>query len=200
MPLSAGRKQIGLCMRCGFKYARAALREDGRLKKLLVCASCWDPDHPLDYPAPPRAEGLPPMRPSPDDGLGSFQLTAEQIGLAVILAWTPARPTYGARYEGYRVMRSVDGADFVELVEYDIEYSTFGAVDESTEVLGYIDLFLDSGHSYAYRIDTFASDDSSISTNTETFITEEDEVDLLRITEAGELRDTEEFEFRRIEG
>lgn len=46
---SAGKRALGVCDRCGFVYKLKKLREeyqDRARTGLLVCSTCWDPDHP----------------------------------------------------------------------------------------------------------------------------------------------------------
>ena len=46
---AAGKKAIGICDRCGLTYKLKQLRKEvvkGKIVNLLVCPSCFDPDHP----------------------------------------------------------------------------------------------------------------------------------------------------------
>jgi len=47
-----GAKAIGFCDRCGFRFKLRTLRTEtvrGKANNLLVCASCWDADHPQNF-------------------------------------------------------------------------------------------------------------------------------------------------------
>lgn len=46
---ASGKRSIAMCDRCGQRFKLHALRQEiikGRPYNLLVCKSCWDPDHP----------------------------------------------------------------------------------------------------------------------------------------------------------
>lgn len=46
---AAGKKAIAVCDRCGFQFRLNTLRKEtvkGKTQPLLVCNSCWSPDHP----------------------------------------------------------------------------------------------------------------------------------------------------------
>jgi hypothetical protein len=46
---SSGKNSIAVCDRCGAQYKLSELRKETKKLKtynLLVCKSCWDPDHP----------------------------------------------------------------------------------------------------------------------------------------------------------
>ena len=46
---AAGKKALGVCDRCGFIYKLKKLRKEivkGNVTNVLVCPSCWEPDHP----------------------------------------------------------------------------------------------------------------------------------------------------------
>lgn len=49
LPFASSRKAIAICDRCGFRYPLRRLRElviKTKKVNLLVCPSCWEPDHP----------------------------------------------------------------------------------------------------------------------------------------------------------
>ena len=46
---SSGKNSIAECDRCGQRYKLTALRKETvktKIRNILVCASCWDPDQP----------------------------------------------------------------------------------------------------------------------------------------------------------
>lgn len=46
---SSGKNAIAECDRCGFRYKLTQLRREvvkGKVYELLVCPTCWEPDHP----------------------------------------------------------------------------------------------------------------------------------------------------------
>ena len=46
---ASGKRAIAICDRCGFRFRLKQLRElvvKTKRINLLVCAECWDPDHP----------------------------------------------------------------------------------------------------------------------------------------------------------
>lgn len=48
-PFARGKRAIAECDRCAVRVKLSALREEvvkGRQTNLLVCRSCWSPDHP----------------------------------------------------------------------------------------------------------------------------------------------------------
>ena len=48
-PFASGKKALACCDRCGFQYLLKELKYEvvkTKVTGLLVCASCWSPDHP----------------------------------------------------------------------------------------------------------------------------------------------------------
>jgi len=46
---SSGKNSIAVCDRCGFEFKLGLLKKEvikTKVYNLLVCPSCWDPDHP----------------------------------------------------------------------------------------------------------------------------------------------------------
>jgi hypothetical protein len=46
---ASGKNSIAMCDRCGFQFKLTALRKlvvKTKINNVLVCSSCWDPDHP----------------------------------------------------------------------------------------------------------------------------------------------------------
>ncbi len=46
---SSGKNSIAECDRCGFRFKLTALRKEvvkTKIRNVLVCTSCWDPDQP----------------------------------------------------------------------------------------------------------------------------------------------------------
>lgn len=46
---ASGKKAIAICDRCGFRFRLRELKElvvKTKKTNLLVCSTCWDPDHP----------------------------------------------------------------------------------------------------------------------------------------------------------
>ena len=46
---SSGKNSIAECDRCGFRFKLTVLRKETvktKIRNILVCASCWDPDQP----------------------------------------------------------------------------------------------------------------------------------------------------------
>lgn len=46
---AVGKRAIGACDRCGFRYKLKELRKltiNGQVVDLKVCPTCWEPDHP----------------------------------------------------------------------------------------------------------------------------------------------------------
>ena len=46
---SSGKNSIAECDRCGFRFKLTSLRRETvktKVREILVCASCWDPDQP----------------------------------------------------------------------------------------------------------------------------------------------------------
>jgi hypothetical protein len=46
---SSGKNSIAVCDRCGFGFKLSTLKKEvikTKIYNLLVCPSCWDPDHP----------------------------------------------------------------------------------------------------------------------------------------------------------
>lgn len=46
---ASGKNSIAICDRCGFQFKLTALRKlvvKTKINNVLVCSSCWDPDHP----------------------------------------------------------------------------------------------------------------------------------------------------------
>ena len=132
-----GPHQVGYCQRCGFKYQRAALQEDGYIPHLIVCQTCYEPDHPQDYPAPPRAEGLPDYKPS----LVGSVLTAPVLTMNVVsptevgMTWTDADGGQALIVE-YQIWRSVSGDTATLLETLPVErdqYTTQESVNEYTD-------------------------------------------------------------------
>ena len=51
-PYASGKRAWGICDRCGFQYRLRRLKTEtvqGRPNNLLVCPTCWDPDHPQNW-------------------------------------------------------------------------------------------------------------------------------------------------------
>ena len=53
MTYARGKKAVGLCQRCSFKYAYSTLRRDGDTN-LIVCPECYDIEHPAERPIPTK--------------------------------------------------------------------------------------------------------------------------------------------------
>ena len=48
-PFSSGKNSIAECDRCGFRFKLTHLRRETvktKVREILVCSSCWDPDQP----------------------------------------------------------------------------------------------------------------------------------------------------------
>ena len=76
MTYARGKKAVGLCQRCGFKYAYSTLRRDGDTN-LIVCPECYDIEHPAERPIPTK-DSTALYRPAPDlDAARSRLILAE---------------------------------------------------------------------------------------------------------------------------
>jgi hypothetical protein len=168
MPIYGGPSQQGYCQRCGFQKIRSTLREDGRLKNLLVCSACWDPDHPLDYPAPPRSEGMPPLKPS----LLDIPITAPVLDaeideeLAITVSWTAATSN-ADRIDGYMLYRMVGDGDFALIATLENEYSSWGELTSETLVFEDESVFA-NGSEIAYYVVAYTASGASVNSNTDT--------------------------------
>lgn len=152
---------------------RTEIKEDEYLKGLLVCTRCWDPDHPQRYPAEPRPEQYPPLRPAPDQFKGPSApiLSAVAGNASVELSWTwppldegtpdpspyPIDPGMdGANILLYTIVyRSVNGGAFEPLVTVDFS-QTFSFPNQQLAIdttgIGYEDTDLTNAVPVSYYV------------------------------------------------
>jgi hypothetical protein len=169
-----GGAQIAYCQRCGWKFMRTEIKEDEYLKGLLVCPMCWDPDHPQRYPAEPRPENYPPLRPAPDQFAGPnapILSGTQAAGPVVNLAWEwptaidadnpDPEPTFDGTGDGPNIIlytliyRSVNGGDFESLATVDYAQTfTFplGVLAIDTTGITYTDSAVAPGQTVAYYV------------------------------------------------
>ena len=80
---ASGKNAIAECDRCGFRYKLTQLRKEVVKTKnyeLLVCPSCWDPDHPqLQLGMYPVEDPQAVREPRPDTTYYSAGLTGLQL-------------------------------------------------------------------------------------------------------------------------
>ena len=179
MPLYLGKKgqgyiqQLGFCQRCGWKYLRTELTEDDDVKGLLVCVYCHDPDQPQRYPAEPRAEGLPPLTPAPDQYPGPLAPTLSGVytnATEIDLSWTRAFDDADLINQ-YFVYRSTNSAAYalIASVPYIDSYDfPNNQVEPFESGLAYSDDTVAPGNNYSYYVVAEAVD-HRISPNSNVF-------------------------------
>jgi hypothetical protein len=162
MPLYLGKKgqgyivQIGFCQRCGWKYLRTELTEDDYIKGLLVCIYCHDPDQPQRYSVEPRAEGFPPLLPSPDQypGPNATVLSGSYTSGTVNLSWTPSVDNADLINE-YFVYRQTNGGPGVLIASVPFE-TTLEFINGEQQWVNsptvYADDTVEAGNTYAYYV------------------------------------------------
>lgn len=57
MKTTAENQRNAICDRCGFKYKHYQLRKEWT--GFMVCDSCWEPRHPMDFLKVPNPEKAP---------------------------------------------------------------------------------------------------------------------------------------------
>lgn len=195
---ATGRRALFICGRCGQRGNFRDSKFDGYFPNLRVHPECWEDKHPQDH-LPKVSDPIALWRPSPETpGLIPPMLIGDSGGLAVLLSWTEAVWTEGARPESYRVMRSEDDADYIALADFPIVYDVFAEL--LSETLAYSDFALEAGHVYTYRIDAVQADGNAINSNLVSFTFDADEESAPRITEDDIVRDAEDGDFRLTEG
>jgi hypothetical protein len=65
---ATGKNALAECQRCSKRIRYQDIVEDGYLKGLLVCSSCYDAPHPQDTPVD-ASEGIALYRPAPEISL-----------------------------------------------------------------------------------------------------------------------------------
>ena len=100
---SSGKNSIAECDRCGFRFKLTQLKREvikTKLYNLLVCPTCWDPDHPQlqlgMYPVD-DPQGL--RDPRPD----TSYYQSGNTGLQIALTNSSAQNAAGLPSEGSRV-------------------------------------------------------------------------------------------------
>lgn len=154
MALYLGPQQVGECQRCGQKFQRVELTEDGYVRNLLVCKACYEEDHPQRYAPVERPEGIAPLRPAP---MNLPKPTSPVLSIVTtsfteaFLSWTRSVST-ASRIFSYQVFKSVDGGSYELFVELENEYAEYGELLQDFLDITDDELDLRNDHSYSYYV------------------------------------------------
>ena len=107
-PFASGRNSWGLCDRCSFRYKLKELRSltiKTKSTNILVCSTCWEPDHPqLLLGMFPVNDPQALRNPRPDSSYWQAGYTGLQVD--VINPVNPqAQLSYGVPSDGSRVIQ-----------------------------------------------------------------------------------------------